>query len=271
MTYGRDMNQNMEDNISANIEVARVSVKTPPFWKEDPTMWFAQIESQFVTAGITRDETKFHMLVGSIETNILSQVSDIISSPPSGRMYETLKNKILEIFAESQEQKFNRLLQGLELGDRRPSELLREMTKLAGTQVSECMIRFLWLRRLPANVQMLLVTSNDPLRELATKADKIFEVMPSPNIHTCDKSNEDSQNHVINQMRESIQELKTELSALSARSSLYDSRLQFRKQRNVRQPRRTRFCWYHENFGKNAYRCVAPCDFRYSGNDQARR
>lgn len=32
--------------------ISRLSVKSPPFWKQNPQLWFCQIEGQFATSGI---------------------------------------------------------------------------------------------------------------------------------------------------------------------------------------------------------------------------
>jgi len=44
-------------------------------------MWFIQLESRFVTADITDDETMFHYDVGALDGDILTNVSDIFKSP----------------------------------------------------------------------------------------------------------------------------------------------------------------------------------------------
>ncbi|GBN45796.1 hypothetical protein AVEN_162358-1, partial [Araneus ventricosus] len=78
------------------------------------------------------DSTKYHTVVASVETEILSQVSDIITSPPNNDMYKTLKDRLINIFSDSEERRLKKLLQDVELGDKRPSTLLREMQDLAG-------------------------------------------------------------------------------------------------------------------------------------------
>ncbi|GBM98579.1 hypothetical protein AVEN_227595-1 [Araneus ventricosus] len=59
-------------------EVSRIAVKVPTFWRENRTIWFSQLESQFITSGIVQDSTKYHTVVASVETEILSQKSKIV-------------------------------------------------------------------------------------------------------------------------------------------------------------------------------------------------
>jgi len=39
--------------------VNRVAIKIPPFWADEPELWFAQLEGQFALGGITQDATKY--------------------------------------------------------------------------------------------------------------------------------------------------------------------------------------------------------------------
>ena len=55
--------------INNGASIDRVSVKIPPFWRKDPEMWFAQVETQFVLAGRTSDETKFNHVAGNLDAN----------------------------------------------------------------------------------------------------------------------------------------------------------------------------------------------------------
>ncbi|GBN16797.1 hypothetical protein AVEN_6293-1 [Araneus ventricosus] len=146
-------------------EVSRIAVKVPPFWRENPAIWFSRLESQFITSGIVQDSTKYHIVVASVETEILSQVSDIITSPPNDDMYKKLKERLINMFSDSEERRLKKLLQDVELGDKRPSMLLRQMRDLAGNRVGDELLRSLWLQRLPTQMQAILTTSSDDLME----------------------------------------------------------------------------------------------------------
>ncbi|GBN61018.1 hypothetical protein AVEN_158060-1 [Araneus ventricosus] len=82
----------------SHFEVSCIAVKVPPFSRENPAIWFSQLESQFITIAIMKDSTKYHT-----ETEILSQVSDIITSPPNSDMYKTVKEHLINIVSDSEE------------------------------------------------------------------------------------------------------------------------------------------------------------------------
>lgn len=86
-------------------EVSRVAIKLPPFWKIDPELWFIQIEAQFSANRITADTTKYNYVVGAIESEVLTQVSDFIKNPPAENKYSELKKRIIIQFSETEEKK----------------------------------------------------------------------------------------------------------------------------------------------------------------------
>lgn len=72
--------------------ISRVAVRAPPFWKENPALWFRQLESQFQMNGITASETKYHIAVAALDKAVINQVSDVVMDPPAANiMYATLK------------------------------------------------------------------------------------------------------------------------------------------------------------------------------------
>ncbi|GBO14615.1 hypothetical protein AVEN_246992-1 [Araneus ventricosus] len=103
-------------------------------------------------------------------------ISDIITSLPNNDMCKTLKERLINIFSDSEECLLKKLLQDVELGDKRPSMLLRKMKDLAGNCVGDELLRSLWLQRLPTQMQAILTTSSDDLNKLSVMADKIADV-----------------------------------------------------------------------------------------------
>ncbi|XP_070171208.1 uncharacterized protein, partial [Polyergus mexicanus] len=74
-------------------------------------------------------------------------------------------------------QRIRQLLEHEEVGDRKPSQFLRHLRTLAGTNISEQLLRTLWLERLLSQMQVILaIKIEDRLKDVAEQADCIAEV-----------------------------------------------------------------------------------------------
>lgn len=258
-------------------EILKVSVKIPKFWKEKPELWFTQVESQFYVGRISSDLRKYHTVVATIESDILNQVSDILLNPPSENMYATLKAKIIERFTDSDHQRLSKLVQEIELGDKKPSQLLREMRDLAGSRMDDDLLKSLWLQRLPSHMRSIISVSTETLSKLTELADKIAEVNEVPQVSTITQRNShphifssDSSSKFERQMEElsrSVAELKA--SFLHNRRERSRSRSYHRsdsKAKPAKKEKPTDECWYHRSYGVDAKRCRSPCKHSKSSN-----
>lgn len=276
-------------------QVNRIALKLPPFWRHNIQLWFIQVEAAFMLSGITADMTKYASLVASIDSETLAHVSDVLNQPPDTNKYDTLKTRLIAEFADSENRRVKQLLGDLQLGDKKPSSLLRQMRDLAQGKVNEDFLQSLWLQRLPTNIQTVLSASNEELPQLAILADKIQEIARDSTavyaIRTTDADSleaaiggkkEDTTGHaaVINGEPAYVVELRKQMEMLTlkvdklAREVTRTGRSRHRSGSQQRgkdqsrhsQDRNQELCYYHSTFGAQARKCRFPCSFTDQGN-----
>lgn len=249
-------------------QVSYVGVKAPPFWKTNPNLWFIRLEAQFSLAKVTCETTKFNHVVAAVDADILALVSDLVMNPPTERPYEALKKRLIESHSESEESRLRTLLQGVELGDWRPSQLLTHMRSLAGSTVGETLLKSLWLSRLPTTTRSIVGVSNDQLPELAAMADKINDLRVFPQINAAATAT----STLTTSLEIKVAQLTQQISELSAKFDERErSRSLSRSQSRNRQRSQSRgrykepangMCFYHINFGARTKKCNQPCTFQ---------
>lgn len=189
-------------------------------------------------------------------------------------MYVTLKNRLIAQFADSETTKLKMLLSELELGDKKPSNLLREMRSLANSSMNDDLLASLWLQRLPSQVQAILSTSSEPLEKLSIMADKICEVSIVPEINNVKVVKDKTQSSLEEKVDFLTKSLLKLQSSLNINNNYRRTNQKFSRSRsNSRSNRNTtqnttnkRLCWYHDKFGVNATKCKPPCDYESTHN-----
>ena len=211
-------------------------------------------------------------MISSLSPEFAMEVRDLLLKPPTDNPYATLKAELIKRTAASEQRKLQQLISGEELGDRKPTQLLRRMQQLLGDKLgtsadANTFVRELFLQRLPPNVRMVLASADATmdLNKLADMADKVMEVA-TPTVSAITDTRADSSE--VKQLREEVARLADLVASLSTRS----------RRRSTSRPRRTQspapsnppptdsLCWYHTKYGEAARKCKDPCGW---GNAQA--
>ncbi|BHF61982.1 hypothetical protein SprV_0100496300 [Sparganum proliferum] len=238
----------------------------PSVWLGDIALWLRTVESRFALRQITREDTKFHYVVAALPMDIATDLRDIIDCPPTEAPYTALKEALISRISLSTQKRLQRLISEEDLGDRKPTQLLRRLEQLAdGQKLDATMFKQLFLQRLPPSVQAILAPNipSSTVQTLAETADRILEYhQPPVTVNVASRST----------IVPTIEDVVKRLDALT----LEVSQLRTTRGYNRRSPAITRrprsptpnqptvdgFCWYHHNYGSNAHRCHSPCKYK---------
>ncbi|XP_041972281.1 uncharacterized protein LOC121728210 [Aricia agestis] len=204
--------RNTEENQPCH-ELSAVSVQSRllPFWREIPRAWFIQFEA-VVEPLKTSDDMKFRYVLQQLQNTDLQHLTDILYNPPKKDKYATIKNRLLTVYEKSEVQNFQKLISGLELGDQKPTQLLRRMRELAGGMITEDGLKIEWLNHLPPYIRCVLSVNNESsLDTLAAMADKMMEYSGDNNtiaaVSSSSAPSTSRENSVIEMMSKKIEEL----------------------------------------------------------------
>lgn len=281
---------NLQDVSLSPQQIAGISLslRVPPFWRDKPRLWFISFEA--ATRDLKKSEAqKAQMVIAQLQKEDIEQICDLLYDPPADRQYTTIKDRLISVYEESDSKQLQKLLSDMELGDQKPSQLLRRMRNLAHNKMPDNTLRLMWMNLLPAQVRSVLVVSDTiskdtALDELAKLADKMLEqtIDVSAASVASVSTYQQTQNQPvgIQYLVEEIRKLHMEIAELKT-SYRHSSRDRARtppqrycrcnssnsyRVRSTSRPRSDSLtspahCYYHRRFGKNARRCTTPCNF----------
>jgi hypothetical protein len=263
----------MNENVNSS-EIGKVSIKIPPFWPEKPEIWFFQVEAQFKINHISAEDTKFNYLISQLEPRIVENIWDIITTNDDNK-YTSAKNRLLDIFKESESNRLRKLIAGIELGDLKPSQLLQKLKALAGNDLSEKVLKTIWIDKLPQQIRNVIIVSEESIDKLSLMADKISDINPKHELFAAD--NRDSSKPSIDALLSKISQLENQVSQLSMdnrsrdRSRNRNNPANFRRRSNSRNGFKPngKICYYHLKFKERCIpsKCRPPCEWNNSGNE----
>jgi hypothetical protein len=254
-------------------EVLEVKAKLPIFWENKPQSWFRLVEAQFDLNGIRQDGTKYGYILSMLDDRLSDVVEDILCDPPAEGKYEHLKNALIKRLSSTKEQQVRRLLNDEELGDRKPSAFLRHLRSLAGADLKDSsIIRELWMRRLPTEVQRILITQKDlDIDKVAEIADAIVEAPSTKLVAEVNATATTSSGRTepdlayvmkcLNELSNKVDKLFQRGQGARSRSRSQRPGFSSRSHSTSSAPGQPKLCWYHDKFGNNATKCRTPCSW----------
>ena len=281
-----DLNVQTRMQSNESMEVFKVSTKVPPFYSEKPDMWFHQVEAQFRNNKIGTDQTKYDIVVSNLDPKYLDVVAHIIRDPPNENKYEIFKSTLIAEFQHSDEKRLTQLLQGINLGDRKPSVLLRHMREISKGIVNDNVLETLWSSKLPETLRAIIASINISLDEKAQTADKIYDrtKFETSSISNDTRNTSGSSVHAVDfstqiaDLTRQIDELSRKMnnnfrSRSRSRSKSHprhrsSSRNGNRNLKNKHEEKKFEQCWYHFKFNENARNCTDWCKFNATFQQQ---
>ena len=229
------MSTNSTVGFDDNLEISAMAMtnRIPDLWPQSIKLWLSHIEAVMAPQKPT-DDIMYQMVIAKLRHQDLQQVSDIIANPPEERKFQTLKERLIHVYEESAQKQFKKLMEEMELGDQKPSQLLRRMKELAGDTVSTQALKFLWGSHLPKAARTILaIHENKDLSELAEMADAIQEntaIEPVRFLHEVsslappDTNRTKARIDAIDELRQQISELTLQIHELTTENQQRRSR-----------------------------------------------
>ena len=242
--------------------VNSVAIKLPPFYTDQPELWFAQAEAQFALRrpAVTDQLTRFYHVVGQLPMAVSTEMKAQITSPAAATAYDDLKRRLISRFKPTKWQQAEFLVNHPSIGDRRPSQMYCQMlAQLPDGDTPGVLFQYLFLSRLPADIRGHLLSRDfaSPL-EMAEHADRLYDTRPPAAVSAVSPDFAfDDQQQLISKVA-----YRPDHSPPRARRAPTPARPA---------PASRGFCFYHARFGGDALKCESPCSYQGNSRTGGRR
>jgi hypothetical protein len=224
-----------QSNKSTEIpSVNMATIRLPQWSQDDPDTWFLQARAQFSSKGINSQKVMYDNVLAVIPPNVIARVNAFVSSnTEEATRFDDFQATILTSLHLSRAERYANFL-ALTLGDKTPMELLARMYSLFPDQVQNPseFFRQAFINKMPGIIQESLTVKDDldmsALAGFSAKMVGSLRAKPMMIQRTHYPRKEDKQ------YRDS------QRSGSIANNGL---------------------CYYHNQYGKEAWKCQEPCDW----------
>jgi hypothetical protein len=157
------------DNTSVD---AIANVRLPAFWKQAPGYWYTHAESVFSNHRVIANASRVNFVISALDEEGVRTVGDLLGPPAS---YDAIRTRLIDAYDLPKSIRFREIVKPGGMGDRQPSQLLRDMRSVMPAGIGEDALKEFWLQKLPSNVMAIISSLDGPLDFLATRADRVME------------------------------------------------------------------------------------------------
>ena len=176
--------------------------------------------------------------------------------------YIVFRVVLIRRIAEFDTSRIQQLLSSAQLGDKKPSQLLRHMERLVGAKtIDPSLLRQLFLQRLPTNIVMVLEATADSVNlstqaEIADRLMALQDNCPRPVSQITSTTMPQAREPDMKTPQQEIASLRADIAALTrtinkqlTSSSGRHSRRNSSHRSRTSSPDRSGLCFYHHHFG----------------------
>lgn len=150
-------------------------VNLPTFDATNPQHWLRMSIYAFKAYNVTDEQQKYYLMIGALPSHIQMDAADNVK-PDLPNSFKTLCDYITKITSIPTEKRIKTLLSDTQMGDRKPSQFLRYLRELIGSEADgdSTFVRSIFLDRLPKKITMIIAPPPEQsLDSIAEIADRI--------------------------------------------------------------------------------------------------
>lgn len=161
-------------------DVAAIAyVRLPGFWRHSPQQWFIHAEAIFQTNRVRSDLTKVNHVLSALDEDGIRTIADLLGADIQ---YSLVRHRLINAYSIPQATRFRTIVQPGGLGDRRPSQMLRDMRSVLPDGINDSALKEFWLQKLPQHILMVVSGLDGSLESLAERADRVVPATMFPRL-----------------------------------------------------------------------------------------